>query len=662
MTLANPLGLLAALLAVPLTVWYLLRSRRPRVAVASTFLWRSRDESVTAALPWQRFRPDLSYWLVLFAILAGAVALARPTFAVEAALGDHTIVLVDASASMLADEDGPSRLELARREATTLVSSLGPGQTVSVVEAADRARVVLSSSGDAAAVRRALASIRPAQGAADLGDAFTLAAALQRPGTSTVLHLYTDGAVPDADVAAAPPGLQVHGVGSPRPNLGVSRLQAVPAGAGSAQVFVQVRNFGALPETARLTLRAGDVELDAREVELAPRGSADVVTEVVLPDPGDDAVSVLRATVTPLAATPEDADRADRLAVDDTAATVVSGQREVVVLVAGPGNVFLESALGAVDGIEVRTTPAVPDDLTGVDLLVVDRAEAPAVVTVPTLLVAPTRAPDGVTLGPAVAEPAVTFADPGAELLRDVDLSSLAVAEAAPLSSPSLATIAGGPEGALVAAGRLGGQPVVVLGFDLLASNLPLDVAWPVFVANTVSWLTGPPASAPVVAGADVELNVPQGAAGVAVTPPTGTPLRLDAAAPRFRADQVGVWLVAWTAPEAVLDTLVPPPPVAVNAVPEEGDLSRPPALDIPSALQAAPGAPAAEGRRSIGPGILAVVLVLLCTEWAHAHGVRPLAALRRRRAARSGSARGSPLPRPARGRRKPEPKQRVGV
>jgi hypothetical protein len=33
------------------------------------------------------------------------------------AVGDHTILVMDVSASMLADEAGPSRMELARREA-----------------------------------------------------------------------------------------------------------------------------------------------------------------------------------------------------------------------------------------------------------------------------------------------------------------------------------------------------------------------------------------------------------------------------------------------------------------------------------------------------------------------------------------------------------------
>ena len=153
MNLAAPLGLLAAALAVPLVAWYVLRSRRPRQVVASTFLWGRTERSVAAAVPWQRFRPDVTFWLLLAALLLGALALARPFRTVPAELGDHTVVVLDASGSMLADEDGPTRLELARREARELTDKLGPGQLMSVVEAGTRARVLLSASSDPAAIR-----------------------------------------------------------------------------------------------------------------------------------------------------------------------------------------------------------------------------------------------------------------------------------------------------------------------------------------------------------------------------------------------------------------------------------------------------------------------------------------------------------------------------
>ncbi|HEX2028458.1 MAG TPA: VWA domain-containing protein, partial [Nitriliruptorales bacterium] len=277
MSLSQPLGLLAGLLAVPLVIWYVLRVRRPRVTVASTYLWSRTERSVAAAVPWQRFRSDTTFWLVLLALLVGALGLAQPFVRVDAELGDHTVLVVDASASMLADEGGPTRLELARREADTLVDRMAPGQAMSIVEASSRGRVLLSASADPDAIRRALKAVRPGHGPADLTDAFTLVAALERPGQAIVVHLLTDGVVPAEHRGAVPPGLLVTAVGAERPNLAVTRLQAVPTGAGANQVFVQVRNFGTLATDAHLTLRVDGEPVVEEGVALAPRASADLI-------------------------------------------------------------------------------------------------------------------------------------------------------------------------------------------------------------------------------------------------------------------------------------------------------------------------------------------------------------------------------------------------
>lgn len=648
MSIAVPAGLAAGLLALPLVLWYVLRTRRPRHEVASTYLWQRTDRSVSAAVPWQRFRPDRTFWLVLAAIAVGAVALARPTVPAPEVLGDHTVIVIDASASMFADEDGPSRLELARRAAGDLVGQLGPGQTASVVEAGPRARTLISGAGDPGAVRRALGGLRASHAPADLSDAFTLAAALERPGQTTATYLFTDGVVPDVYAQDAPAGLRVRAVGSDRPNLAVTRLQAVPTGAGGARAFVQVRNYGLAAADARVTLeREGDGDPVAeQQVRLGPRGTEDLVLPIAAA--GGDTDAVLRATV----ATVGTVD--DALAVDDTAWAVLAGARASRVLLAGPGNVFVDAALRSVDGVEVTTAPAVPEDLSGFDAVVVDRIPAPPRPGRPTLYLAPSAPPEGVTARGAHDLPALTFQDPDDELLRDVDLSDVAIASAQTIEAPALRSVAGGPRGPLLVAGRLGATPVVYLAFDLAESNLPLQPAWPVLVANTLTWLTGPPAPAPLTAGDEVALDVPEGVRALRVHPPSGDPIVVDPARPRLALDQVGLWRVDHEGPRELVDALAPAPAMAVNMAPDEGDLARAhPDPDTDAAAAAAqpardaPGTPPAEGRRVLGPGLLAVAVVLLLVEWAGAHGVHPLRRLRAwSRTRTAGRLRPTPRPR----------------
>ena len=628
MSLAAPLGLLAAAFVAPLVVWYLLRARRPRVEISSTWLWRDDDGSVTAALPWQRFRGDVTFWLVLVAILVAAVALARPALPTTTVLGEHTILLIDSSASMLAVEDGPTRLELARREADRLVEGIGPGQLVSVVEAGPRARVLLSASTEASAVRRALRQVDLSEAAADLSDAFTLAAALQRPGQDTVVHLLTDGEVPAEHAASAPPGLRVTAVGDATDNLAVTRLQAVATTPGRASAFVEVRNFGETPAAALLDLRVDGVTVDTEQVTLPARGAETVLSDVAIAPAQQADHAVLTATLV--------AEDGDALALDDTAAVVVAGATQLQVLVAGPGNVFIESALAAA-GAEVRTAPAVPDDLTGIDLLVVDGVEGPSRPPVPTLYVGSTTTATGVQQLPAVERPAVTYQSPDAPVLADVDLSSVAIAAARPVEAPAFEPLVAGPDGVLIAAGNVDGRSVIHIGFDLRDSNLPLDVAWPVLVGNVLTELAGADARAPVVVGSEVQLQPPPGATAVELAPPSGQPRRLDRTRAVARLDRVGIWDVTWIGEEEALAAAESPLPLAVQPLPAESDLARP--APAASSDQGEGSVTTADGVRLVGSGLLGAVLVALLAEWAWAHGVR-IGRTRRRPGSQSRTAR----------------------
>ncbi|MFA9432871.1 VWA domain-containing protein [Egicoccus sp. AB-alg2] len=615
MRLLAPLGLVAAVAAVPLVLWYLLRPRRRRVVVGSTYLWRAVQRPATAATPWQRFRGDATFWLVLLALLALAFALARPAVPVPVALGDHTILVMDGSGSMLADEGGVTRAELARRTAEELTSSLGPGQEVSIIDAGPRARIALSGSTDAREVARTLARIAPRHAPADLADAFTLATSLQRPGQRTVVHLLTDAMVPGDAAAAAPAGLTVTAVGSDRPNVAITRITSAPLGSGEHQVLTQVRSFSGTAASGRLVLSVDDVPVLEQSLRLAPRATEDVV--VTVPGvAGDDGARLtarlsLREDVT--------GEVPDALPFDDVATTVLSESRDLQVLLAGPGNTFLQAALASVPGLVVETAPRVPEELTAVDVLVVDRVAAPEQLTVPTLLVAPTSWPEGVMVDGTADLPALTHQATDHPLLTDVDLTGLAVAATEVLAAPQLTALASSPDAGLLFAGRVGDAPAVAIPFDLLASDLPLRPAWPLLVANTTRWLTGGAAgSGAVPAGSMVALPSPAGTTSIVATSPNGEEVRIDPAAPALLVDTVGTWQVTFRGAEGeAAEGLVLP----VTSALDEGDLSKP---------RPEPGSPAAGARPEMGEGVQSLIwplvlgaLVLLLLEWLWSHGGR---------------------------------------
>jgi hypothetical protein len=74
-------------------------------------------------------------------------------------------------------------------------------------------------------------------------------------------------------------------------------------------------------------------------------------------------------------------------------------------------------------------------------------------------------------------------------ILRHVALSDVNVASASRLKTqPGDAVLASSAAGPLLVSGERAGQPFVALTFDVARSDLPLRVAWPLLLINTLDW------------------------------------------------------------------------------------------------------------------------------------------------------------------------------
>src|SRR5216117_1570735 len=117
---------LAFAAAIPVVVlFYLLKRKRVVKLVSSTLLWQKFLSETQASAPFQKLRKN---WLLILQILLLAIAvfaLSRPYFAAKAKPAQLRIIVLDASASMQATDETPSRFEKARSEALKWVASLG---------------------------------------------------------------------------------------------------------------------------------------------------------------------------------------------------------------------------------------------------------------------------------------------------------------------------------------------------------------------------------------------------------------------------------------------------------------------------------------------------------------------------------------------------------
>jgi hypothetical protein len=208
-------------------------------------------------------------------------------------------------------------------------------------------------------------------------------------------------------------------------------------------------------------------------------------------------------------------------------------------------------------------------------------------------------------------------ADP---LLENVDWRALSVAEAQRVEAPALTPLVEAEGGPLLLTGEVDGRRVAVFAFDLRASDLPLQIAFPVIMANITAWLSPGRVIAAddnLQPGATVTLLPDARAASVTVTMPDGSVWEqaIDPTAPVLfdQTQQTGIYRVAF---RDAAGQAQPGGAFAVNFF-DAAESRIQPATALQIGQSAVTGdAAGIEGLRELWPWLLAGGLAVLLVEW----------------------------------------------
>jgi len=482
MSFLAPLAFWFALALPAVVVFYLLKRKRVTRVVPSTLLWQRFLAETQASAPLQRLRHN---WLLLLQLLLLALlvlALARPYFSGKAGLGRLQVVVLDASASMQAIDESPSRFEMARKQALALVDGLATtrgGQMVVLVAGA-HAEVRQSATSEKAALRRAIEGARVTDSPTRLVEALRVAETLIRDRPDAEVHLFSDGAIPGlAEFETRDLRLVFHRVGKGGRNAGIVAFDVKPNPEDPAKraLFLALANHQPRPVEGRVEISFDGQMIETKTLVLGPTNTTPAVFVAAQ---SRDGVFTARWTA------------ADDLAVDNVAHAVSILPRPLNVLLVTKGNRFLEKALAAAaPNVELAlAADHGPADAGKHDVVVLDdvvpsdwpRGNVMAVHVAPT-----NWFPEGV--GSIEAPPIVNWRNTH-PLLRFVSFDAVQVAAALSVKPPSWGVgLVEAPQSPLVVAGELGRQRIVWIGFDTLQSTWPLRVSFPIFVANAVEFL-----------------------------------------------------------------------------------------------------------------------------------------------------------------------------
>jgi len=555
MPLTTPLALLGLLFVPAVIAMYLLKLRRDEASVPSTLLWTKLVADVEANAPWQRLRRSLLLLLQLLLVLLLVLLAARPFVERTAGLAGDIVLVIDTSASMNATDVSPNRLAAAKAAAIDALRDLPNGGKVSVIAAGRTARVVATGSTDLGRVRQAVASIEPTSATGDLGDALRLASAIAARSADSEIVVATDAALARIPTTHVDAPVRVLQVGTEPKNQAIAALSVRSGPSGvTKSAFISVANLDLATVKRRIEAYGDGNLLEARDVYLDPQARVDVVID----DISDQThpISVLEVR---LVADEDEADAGeDKLAVDDRAWAIVPSDEVKQVLIVSDGDPYLETALTYLPNVELYgRKPAEYPTTTGLEqfeLIIFEGYLPPTLPPNPILAIAPPRSgPLGEVTG-TLKTPGIGAINPDEPLLRYVDLSTTHIAEAQKLALPDWArTIVPGPTGSpLLYSGDRAGVQAAVLAFEPRKSDLPLQVAFPILMANLTGELMGGSGALTeaVSPGQPVVLPIPTGAGGTRVAMPDGTTVDLvpgtagGSTVTFSETDQLGVYTV----------------------------------------------------------------------------------------------------------------------
>lgn len=468
---------------------YFLKLRRRPIVVPFLPMWERLLRDQEASRLFAQLRRWLSLLLHLVMVALLVFALGDPRLSDRWLSGRHIVVLVDASASMQTRTGDSTRLELARGELRKLVEGLAGADRLLIAQLGESALPLSTLTDDRAELNEAVDRLASADTAANLesGLGFALDALAGRKSPEVVV--ISDGAFREdlTTVGQRLPlgavSLRYVAVGNSAPNVALTAfaVRRYPLDKSRYEVLLSLANQSDEARAVQVTLLGDGQAIDVSEFQLQPHEELPRFYENL--GGGNE---TLEAVVT----TP---DGSDVLAVDNHAFAFLPERRRSKVLVITPGNTYLEAALLLDEYLEVTTiAPTEPLPNASFDVTIQDGVA----------LATPASAGASIFLNPpaeggplAHNKPLRDFGfdnwDKKSGLLGFIAPENIQVLEGVSFKpQPGDKVVGASAQGPFLVTGSREGRSFVALGFDPRNSDMVLRIAWPLFILNSIQFVT----------------------------------------------------------------------------------------------------------------------------------------------------------------------------
>ena len=491
MNFISPTAFLLFGLAAPIVMLYILKLRRRREPVSTLLFWEQifREKQTTSLF--QKLKHLLSLLLQLLFLTLLVLALARPQFAFMTKSARQIILIIDHSASMNALDGTLSRLESAKQEALRMVDNLRFIDEMMVVSCHTQPIIHSPFTNHQKSLRGAIESIVPTDVKTDLQPALAVAHSVAQTKPNPEIIVFSDfhqipdtllaqRESPDAQLSDAKVRLLSVNLGE-EGNVGITqfRVRKSLVNAFDYQTLLTVVNASAEEKSFNVELYLNDAILDVRPYTLASGESkSELFTNFTME--GGRLKAVL--------------DAEDALSTDNVAYAALPKREQIPVLLVTPDNPFLENALAVDEKLDL--TVVAPDQYdpgaVEYEVIIFDRYNPPTLGDGNYMFIYPPKAGAIWQIGESLETPIITEWERDHPILRHVHLDNVQITEAYQVQVPATANVlVRSFEDPLLIVEESQNRRIVFVATDTLKSDLPLRIAFPLIIANTIQWFQG---------------------------------------------------------------------------------------------------------------------------------------------------------------------------
>ncbi len=503
------------LIPILIAINLFLKTRRT-LPVTTLFIWEKfHDERKTNIFNFNRLRKDISLLLQILFVILSTIALSQPAFLKKSMEAGRVVFIIDSSISMKAGTENNQNINLAKEKTVQLLKDNYKSNHVMIIKAASEPEVVHHYSLETNKLINAVRSISATDTIANLDKAIAMVLSLKEiPSEIIVLT----GKLPDkikSDTTKTDIIKWVSVGKSLENNVKISNLDIRQDFSISRnyQTFLRITNDSDQQQYFKLNV-FHEVELyEARDVIMTPRESKDLLISL-----GKIREGLIRMEI----------NVHDELAADNAVSILLEPDRRLSTLLVTHGNSFLENVLAIHESVDLDICESsnIEDktDTEDYDFVVYDNVAKEFNIITNSILIS-SKKREYMNIEKGVVYPKLLNFNYGHESLNGLDLSNLSVFKSHILNVPDWGeALIESKHGALMFCGERNNKKLLVIGFDLLQSNFPLEIAFPVFVSRMVSWFKDYEHKNWLTAGESYQYKIPETSVenSVTVTVPDG--------------------------------------------------------------------------------------------------------------------------------------------